>query len=70
MLGFALSRASRLFGFERLPPRFTNHRHSYDFSFLYIFPFYGLAAVFRRLHEKHIIAWHDWTWFLPASRTS
>jgi hypothetical protein len=40
------------------------------FLSLYIFSFYGLAAVFRRLHEKHIIARHDWTWFLPASRTT
>jgi hypothetical protein len=37
------------------------------FPSLYIFSFYGLAAVFQRLHEKHIIARHDWTWFLPAS---
>jgi hypothetical protein len=31
-------------------------------SFSVHFLILRLAAVFRRLHEKHIIARHDWTW--------
>lgn len=31
-------------------------------SFSVHFLILRLAAVFRRLHEKHIIGRHDWTW--------
>lgn len=43
----------------------TIHRHDYDFLSSVYFLILRLAAVFRRLHEKHIIAQHDWTWIFP-----